>query len=238
MKCCALYGDNLAASFVWFPFGCCSSLWLASSSVIFGVTVGAAHNFVALWAGSTLNVVIGRYFFREPIRERLFDGDFPASRPDNVHLLPKEVGGKVAKMHFSLLGAELIVLVGSAAGTMAFLASGGASGSFIDSVEDTPVWRQRQVPWFFLASGGASDSVHRQCGGQYCLATETGTMAFLASGGASDSVFDSGMDIPVWQQRQVPWHRDDDFPQFPGNSRRSPTIEALCEHHGGGEIMD
>ena len=51
------------------------------------------------------------------------------SRPhDNVHLfLPKELGGKVAKMHFSLLGAELIVLVGSAAGTMAFLASGGAS---------------------------------------------------------------------------------------------------------------
>ena len=30
-------------------------------------------------------------------------------------------------------------------------------------------------------------------------------MAFLASGDASDSVFDSGMDIPVWQQRQVPW---------------------------------
>ena len=142
-----MYGDNLAASFVWFPFGCCSSLWLASSSVIFGVTVGAAHNFVALWAGSTFNVVIGRYFFREPIRERLFDGDFPASRPhDNVHLLPKELGGKVAKMHFSLLGAELIVLVGSAAGTMAFLASGGASGSFM---EDNTVWQQRQVPWRF-----------------------------------------------------------------------------------------
>ena len=30
-------------------------------------------------------------------------------------------------------------------------------------------------------------------------------MAFLASGGASDSVVDSGMDIPVWQLRQVPW---------------------------------
>ena len=37
------------------------------AGLIFGVTVGAAHNFVALWAGSTLNVVIGRYFFREPI---------------------------------------------------------------------------------------------------------------------------------------------------------------------------
>ena len=39
---------------------------------------------------------------------------------------------------------------------------------FIDSVEDIPVWQQRQVPWRFLASGGASDSV-----------------------------FDSGIDIPV-----------------------------------------
>lgn len=50
------------------------------AGLIFGIPVGAAHNFVALWTGSTLSVVIGRYFFREPIRERLFDGDFPTSR--------------------------------------------------------------------------------------------------------------------------------------------------------------
>ena len=52
---------NLATSFVLFPIGCCSSLLPASSSV------DATHNFVALLAGSNLNVVIGRYFFREPI---------------------------------------------------------------------------------------------------------------------------------------------------------------------------
>ena len=36
----------------------------------------------------------------------------PASRPqNNVHLLPKELDEKVAKMHFSALVAELIVLI-------------------------------------------------------------------------------------------------------------------------------
>ena len=30
--------------------------------LFFGVTVGAAHNFVALWAENTLNIVSGRYF--------------------------------------------------------------------------------------------------------------------------------------------------------------------------------
>ena len=44
------------------------------AGLIFGVPVGSAHNFVALWTGSTLSVMIGRYFFREPIREGLFDG--------------------------------------------------------------------------------------------------------------------------------------------------------------------
>ena len=68
------------------------------AGLIFGVPVGAAHKFVALWTGSTLSVMIGRYFFREPIRKRLFDGDFPTSRPqNNVHLLRKELDEKVAK---------------------------------------------------------------------------------------------------------------------------------------------
>ena len=58
---------------VWVPFRMVAGL-------IFGVPVGAAHNFVALWTGSTLSVMIGRYFFREPIRERLFDGDAFADR--------------------------------------------------------------------------------------------------------------------------------------------------------------
>ena len=49
---------------VWVPFCMVAGL-------IFGVPVGAALNFVALWTGSTLSVMIGRYFFREPIRERL-----------------------------------------------------------------------------------------------------------------------------------------------------------------------
>ena len=48
--------------------------------LIFSVPVGAAHNFVASWTGSILSVLIGRYFFREPIRERLFDGDAFAYR--------------------------------------------------------------------------------------------------------------------------------------------------------------
>ena len=43
----------------------------------------------------------------------------------------------------------------------------------------------------FLASGGASDSCHQQCGGHSCLATETGTMAFLDREFASDSSWTS-----------------------------------------------
>ena len=45
------------------------------AGLIFGVPVGAAHNCVALWTGCTVSVMIGRYFFRKPIRESLFDGD-------------------------------------------------------------------------------------------------------------------------------------------------------------------
>ena len=50
------------------------------AGLIFGVPVGAAHMFVALWTGCTLSVMIGRYFFREPLRERLLDGDAFAYR--------------------------------------------------------------------------------------------------------------------------------------------------------------
>ena len=50
------------------------------AGLIFGVPVGAAHNFVALWTGISISVMIGRYFFREPIRERLFGGDAFAYR--------------------------------------------------------------------------------------------------------------------------------------------------------------
>ena len=67
----------MSALFVWFPFGCRSAWWLASS---FGVPVGTTHNFVALWTACTLSLMIGRYFFRVPIRERLFDGDLFAHR--------------------------------------------------------------------------------------------------------------------------------------------------------------
>ena len=58
---------------------CMVPVWVPLCMVtrlIFVVPVGAAHNFVALWTGCTLSVVIGRYFFREPIRERLVEFRF------------------------------------------------------------------------------------------------------------------------------------------------------------------
>ena len=83
----------------------------------------AAHNFVSLRTGSTLCVMIGRYFFREPIRERLFDGDAFAyryiwrtsTRTDSWH--------SDSPRRLSCLTTET--------GTMAFLtvASGGTSFS-------------------------------------------------------------------------------------------------------------
>ena len=44
---------------------------------VFGIT---AHNVVAVWTRSTLSVVVGRFFFRETIREKLFAADYPISR--------------------------------------------------------------------------------------------------------------------------------------------------------------
>ena len=106
-------GPSLSVVLCLVTIGCIVhmvSVWVPLSMVaglFFGVLVGAAHSCVALWTGSTLSVVIGRYFFRKAIRERLFDGDFPTSRPQNN--VPEELDEKVANMHFSALGAELTV---------------------------------------------------------------------------------------------------------------------------------
>ena len=126
------------------------------SGLIFGVPVGAAHNFVALWTGSTLSVVIGRYFFREPIRERLFDGDAFAyrfmwrtsTRTDSWHsdsprrhaCLTTETGTMALFspwrcLRFSYRQRDGHSCLTTETGTMAFLAS----------VTDTPVWQQRQI---------------------------------------------------------------------------------------------
>ena len=51
----------------------CVQLFVVSGFV-FGIT---AHNVVAVWTESTLSVVVGRFFFRETIREKLFCGQLP-----------------------------------------------------------------------------------------------------------------------------------------------------------------
>ena len=83
---------------------------------------GAAHNFVALWTGSTLTVMVCRYFFREPTRERLLDGDAFAYRSMWRTSTRTDSWHSDSPRRHSCLATET--------GTMAFLASGGASASF------------------------------------------------------------------------------------------------------------
>ena len=54
----------------------CVQLFMVAGFV-FGIT---AHNVVAVWTESTLSVVVGRFFFRETIREKLFAANYPISR--------------------------------------------------------------------------------------------------------------------------------------------------------------
>ena len=54
----------------------CSQLFLVAGFV-FDIT---AHNVIAVWTGSTLSVVVGSFFFRETIREKLFATNYPISR--------------------------------------------------------------------------------------------------------------------------------------------------------------
>ena len=39
-----------------------------------------AHNVIAVWTESTLSVVVGRFFFRETIREKFFAANYLISR--------------------------------------------------------------------------------------------------------------------------------------------------------------
>ena len=112
------------------------------AGLIFGVSVGTAHNFVALWTACTLSLMIGRYFFRVPIRERLFDGDLFAhrflwrtsTRTDSWHSdSPRRHSSLTTETRYH--GVVLTVEV--------------PQFQFIDSVEDILVWQQRQVPWLF-----------------------------------------------------------------------------------------
>ena len=107
-------------------------------------------------------------------------------------------------------------------GTMAFLASGGASDSVHRQCGGHSYLATETGTMAFLASGGASDSVHRQCGGHSCLATETGTLAFLASGGASDSV----------HRQRLGYEGSEDFlavfPHFFALLRVVPELSASC----------
>ena len=130
------------------------------SGLIFGVPVGAAHNFVALWTGCTLSVMIGRYFFREPIRALRWrriclpvhvedlhkDGFMALGLSTSTFLFDNR-----DRYHGVVLTMEVPQIQLSTARWTFLFGNRDRYHGFsrqwilvIDSVEDTPVWQQRQ----------------------------------------------------------------------------------------------
>ena len=152
---------QLAALFVWFPFGCRSAWWLASSSMF-----------------------RCRYFYRVPIRESLFDGDAfsyrfmwrTSTRTDSWHsdsprrhsCLPTVTGTMALFspwrcLRFSFRQRDGHFCLTTETGTTSFLAvaSGGASFSVHRQCESHSCVAQRQVPWIFSPVRSLSSTVLR-----------------------------------------------------------------------------
>ena len=106
-----------------------------------GVSVGfeAARFLSATGVGLLIAVASGTFLYSQALRTLLF------GNRDRY----RGVSRQWRCLRFSFRQCGEHSCLATETGTMAFLASGGASDSVFDSVENTPVWQQRQVPWRF-----------------------------------------------------------------------------------------
>ena len=190
MLCLVSIGCIVCMVPVWVPLCMVAGL-------IFDVPIGSAHNFVALWTGSTLSVMIGRFFFREPIRDSLFDGDALAyrfmwstsTRTDSWH-------ADSPRRH-SCLTAET--------GTIALFSPWRCLDSVFESEMDISVWLQRQVPWRFWQSPVEVPHIQFIDSVEDIPVWVQRQVPWLFSPVEVPQIqfIDSVEDTPVWQQRQI-----------------------------------